>query len=323
MFDDNEIRRIDNKLKQIIKKYYGGGMEIKYVIYAMNDIGMSVKYLLNSKYGIRESFVIDNAICKYNGNIKPVEFIGDLNVDDYCFLICSNMSEILFSLYQYGVNEDKIFYLGKKHLLTSHEAMSKLLKEYEFDTVLDVGCGMGLHMRQFLKAGKAVTGIDFNICFKKLNDQVIYDDFITHEFSLQYDCVWCSHSLEHQMNVGKYLGKIFKVLKDGGILALTVPAANFDRIIPGHVTVWNVGLLLYNLIENGFNCKTAIAFNDGSDCSVIVRKEAIKNYDHTRIKEYLPEGLQFEKTRYGGFAFKGNIKSIHWCSSENNRTFPV
>ena len=77
--------------------------------------------------------------------------------------------------------------------------------------------------------------------------------------------------LEHQANPGLFLRKIYRDLKAGGVVAVTVPPAK-STIVGGHLTLWNAGLLLYNLIMAGFDCRNAAVKSYGYNISVIVRK---------------------------------------------------
>ncbi len=101
-----------------------------------------------------------------------------------------------------------------------YEAMNCLLKNYAFDSVLDVGCGEGIHSDIFLKAGKKVTAIDYGKSpyFSRMKAEpgfsCIVDDFMTHDFGdKKFDCVWCSHVLEHQLNVQDFLTKLVGLVK--------------------------------------------------------------------------------------------------------------
>lgn len=101
-----------------------------------------------------------------------------------------------------------------------YEAMNCLLKNYAFDSVLDVGCGEGIHSDIFLKAGKKVTAIDYGKSpyFSRMKSEpgflCIFDDFMTHDFGNEkFDCVWCSHVLEHQLNVQDFLTKLVGLVK--------------------------------------------------------------------------------------------------------------
>ena len=88
----------------------------------------------------------------------------------------------------------------------------------------------------------------------------------------EYDGIWCCHVLEHQRNVGDFLEKIRDELVLDGLLAVTVPPAK-QNLVGGHVTLWNAGLLLYNLILAGFDCSEARVGTYGYNVSVLVRKK--------------------------------------------------
>jgi SAM-dependent methyltransferase len=172
----------------------------------------------------------------------------------------------------------------------------------EFNTVLDVGCGEGLHAGAFRDAGKDVTTIS-------LGQADIVADFVTAGLG-KYDCVWASHVLEHQRNVGLFLEKCFSVLKENGILAVTVPPAR-DGIVGGHLTIWNAGLLLYNMILAGFDCSQAMVNTYGYNISVIVRKKKahlpalVMDYgDIQKIARFFPFPAEH--------GFNGNIMECNW-----------
>lgn len=171
-----------------------------------------------------------------------------------------------------------------------------------FQTVLDVGSGAGDHARAFSRAGKTVTTVS-------LGPADIVGDFL-HVALGKYDCVWASHVLEHQRDVGHFLDRCFSVLNDGGILAVTVPTAK-PEIVGGHLTIWNAGLLLYNIILAGFDCTEASVKTYGYNISVIVRKKpavlpelAMDYGDIEKISHLFPF-----KAEHG---FNGNIEEINW-----------
>ena len=102
---------------------------------------------------------------------------------------------------------------GPRRPVRGSVALAQLIDNYTFQTVLDVGCGEGLHAEAFLKAGKTVTAIDYGKSeyFSKRHAslQAIVADFNTYAFEEPFDCVWCSHVLEHQLNVNVFLKKCF------------------------------------------------------------------------------------------------------------------
>ena len=95
-----------------------------------------------------------------------------------------------------------------------------------------------------------------------------------------------------------FLVKIHTVLKEGGILGISVPPFKHN-IVGGHLTVWNTGLLLYNLVLAGFDCTHAWARKYGYNISVVLEKRTIipqgleyDNGDIDRIAEYLPASFR-------------------------------
>jgi len=194
-------------------------------------------------------------------------------------------------------------------MLFGKKAAVKLAKDYSFKTLLDIGSGpsQGVNAANFFKElAKDVTRQDINPDYKP----DLLGDFNNLATDKLYDCIWCSHVLEHQLNVNHFLTKIFHTLKDDGVLAITVPPLK-HAIVGGHFTLWNAGLLLYNLILAGFDCKDAAVKSYGYNISVIVNKRTAilpeLNYDAgdiNALNEFFPLGV------YEGF--DGNIQEINW-----------
>lgn len=136
------------------------------------------------------------------------------------------------------------------------------------DTLLDIGCGAGYHSDVFAQRGALVTKLDPHSPVADI--RLAYERFETDE---QFDIIWAAHVLEHSKNPGQFLDRVFSQLKDNGLFAVTVPPMK-NEIVGGHVTLWNAGLLLYNLILAGFDCRDARVVRDGYNISVMVRKRA-------------------------------------------------
>lgn len=109
--------------------------------------------------------------------------------------------------------------------------------------------------------------------------------------------IWCSHCLEHQLNPGEFLNKVFCDLEPGGLLALTVPPPK-KEIIGGHVTAWNEAVLIHQLIMAGFDCRDAEVWRYGYNISALLRKKArpvvkwtMSKADLPELKKYTPEAL--------------------------------
>jgi SAM-dependent methyltransferase len=200
--------------------------------------------------------------------------------------------------------------------------LEKLLRDYDFDTVLDIGCGEGHHAKVLLAHGKKVTAIDYGKSpyFENRDPTLIalVGDFNTYPFADHFDCVWASHVLEHQLNPHSFLRKVHEILREGGTAAITVPTLK-NEIVGGHVSLWNAGLLLYHLVIAGFDCRFASLLTYGRNISVIVVKRTINVLDSIVydkgdirvIREYLPKELHFHPTELDD-PFDGNIARINW-----------
>jgi SAM-dependent methyltransferase len=202
-----------------------------------------------------------------------------------------------------------------RSLTLSNEAMFKLLKDFEFNTVLDVGSGAGNHAKLLSSFGKTVTALDFgkSVYFDSVDKHdynLLIGDFFAMPVEKKFDCVWASHVLEHQPDPGMFIRKCIELLEDDGILAITVPPLKHP-IAGGHLTLWNAGLLLYNLVFNGLDCRDAAIRSYGYNISVIVRKKMrgqvdldYDNGDIDRLAPYFPPFCH----EY----FDGRIASANW-----------
>lgn len=215
--------------------------------------------------------------------------------------------------------------------MMSRDAFDKLIRDYQFTTVLDVGAGQGLHSRAFRDAGKQVTAIDIgrSVYYEKANENFNGVTLLREDFNNRQDkpmlpwsdVVWCSHVLEHQRNPGEFLERCMRHVRPsspqsgpGGYLAVTVPPLKHN-IVGGHVTLWNAGLLLYQLILAGIDCSQAAVKTYGYNISVIVeRKEPVPrsaledlHYDSgdiLRLSPYFPIHVTE--------GFDGRIAAANW-----------
>lgn len=197
-------------------------------------------------------------------------------------------------------------------------ALEYLIKKYDFKTVLDVGSGSGEHSKVLRASGKEVTEIDFGNSYyskQRKDNNFICGNYLDISFVKSFDVAWCCHVLEHQLNPNLFLEKVNRDLKEGGILAITVPPLKHN-IVGGHVSLWNGGLLLYQLIMAGFDCRNASIKTYGYNISVILRKKKIELPalthdcgDLNRLSEFFPKDLRTNNRLEG---FDGNIKQLNW-----------
>lgn len=136
----------------------------------------------------------------------------------------------------------------------------------EFSSVLDIGSGSGVQASHFRSLNKRVTTINLEPPADYVGDYLDID-------VPQHDLVWACHVLEHQPNPNLFLKKCFADC--GQWFCVTVPPLKHE-IVGGHLTLWNAGLLIYNMIIAGWNCRYARIMQYGYNISVIVeKKEAI------------------------------------------------
>jgi SAM-dependent methyltransferase len=197
----------------------------------------------------------------------------------------------------------------------SFSAAKKILKLPNLNSILDIGSGNGDHALFFAKNNKKVFCVDIHdsksSAYEHPNIFFVCADFMGYDLFEKVDCVWASHLLEHQLNVNLFLKKCISMLHPGGYIAITVPPAK-HQIVGGHVTIWNAGLIMYNLILAGTSCKNAMIKQYGYNTSVIVQYEAIKlpplNYDNGDIEKlspYFPEPHNYH-------GFNGQIYGHNW-----------
>ena len=183
------------------------------------------------------------------------------------------------------------------------EALERFKKIPDVLTVIDVGSGDSEHAGILRAAGKSVT----TVALEAPAD--VIGDYVKTKLGT-VDGIWASHVLEHVPNVGVFLAKCFKDLREGGVLAVTVPVPN-GNVYGGHVSDWNAGLLLYRLILAGFDCRHAMVGTYDCNISVIVRKVpaalpalAMDKGDIERLAEFFP----FAATQ----GFTGKLSDIDW-----------
>jgi SAM-dependent methyltransferase len=196
-----------------------------------------------------------------------------------------------------------------------HALFSLITAHYnDFSNVLDVGGGTGEHTRFLRLFGKEAYSIDSH------NPTADYKgDFLTYDFGRKFDAIYCSHVLEHQRNVGLFIERLYDVLSDDGILAIAVPVHSRQGLISGHITNWNAGLLIYNLVLGGFDCREA-RFLQQADLNLVVRKKPASGgdirgsaaWDHIQsLAQYFP----FPASN----GCNGEVEIFNWLC---NYTFP-
>ena len=189
----------------------------------------------------------------------------------------------------------------------------ELIKQDNLSSVLDIGSGDYRHYNYMKKQGLDVfsndlfSGVDYPGNFNNIDIDFIFDG------------VHAAHVLEHQPNVNLFLTKIKSILREGGYLCITVPPFKHG-IVGGHVSIWNAGLILYNLVLAGFDCKNAKIKQYGYNISVIIKKKTINEEynwvydgpDMAFVAKYLPPFNFTGSTPKTPGSFNGDIREYNW-----------
>lgn len=142
-------------------------------------------------------------------------------------------------------------------ITTCDPIIEKLLEKENVSKILVVGVHTGKEVQRLVDAGKEVTGVDILPPYRKGYTHIRkrFEEVDLPEG--HFDAAISSHTLEHMENVGLVLQKYKRVLRLGGYLGLVVPGYPQERFHVGHYTLWTPALLLYNLVANGWNCRSA------------------------------------------------------------------
>lgn len=259
----------------------------------------------------RKGFYVISSIQYREDILKDIKnLVGDLKDDSIAYF------------------DDSAKYFLGSDVYSGSEALEYVLKNYDFCTVLDVGCGEGIHSNIFVEHGKKVTALDYGNSFyfkKRKNDnsiKLLIADINKFESDEVYDLVWCSHVLEHQLNPHSFLCKLHSLLKENGILALTVPPLSGQAFVQGgHVSLWNAGVLLYHLVLAGFDCCDAHIKHYGNNLSVVLKKHSVSvldelDYDRgdvRKLRKYLPANIHYINTGDDDHFF-GDIECLNWIT---------
>lgn len=106
----------DSYIKRIIELCLDKG-EKNIIIFPFGEAGIRVKEILNKSYGIKEKYIIDNHLCKYNPDIKPLSFFEDKeDIKKSCVVILSSTSKRSYEAIKENVKKifpaNRIYELG-------------------------------------------------------------------------------------------------------------------------------------------------------------------------------------------------------------------
>jgi 2-polyprenyl-3-methyl-5-hydroxy-6-metoxy-1,4-benzoquinol methylase len=147
--------------------------------------------------------------------------------------------------------------------------------------LIDVGCGSGALVDLASQLGWDALGLELDSSAVKVGHakglNIIEGSYekLT-EYPNEFDCIICSHVLEHVHDPLSLLNMLVKSLKANGTLLLSLPnAASYLRKYfgenwrgleaPRHITLPTSSFLIKKLIELGFNVKQTNVYNNPTE----------------------------------------------------------
>ncbi len=168
----------------------------------------------------------------------------------------------------------------------SQHTIEFVTKHYDFETMLDVGAGIGRDVQAAKKGNQKTKATLIDLVpleDRSVEDNVSRDEgdwlimnFLDYLEDEQFDFVNCSHCFEHQLDLHIFLKKLIRCTKDDGILAITVPPLDYaSGIVGGHVNLFTPEILLYRMLLAGLDLSLAHVITWKWDIAVILRKKLI------------------------------------------------
>lgn len=136
------------------------------------------------------------------------------------------------------ISDDTISYFIRCEHLARYIYASEQIRKRKKNTCLDAACGSGYGSFELAKYAESVISIDKYKPFEKYNNPNTtffqYDlnsiDFINHiGTDKKYDAVVCFETLEHLNNPKKFLTTITGIMKNKGLLFVSVPNGDFEK----------------------------------------------------------------------------------------------
>lgn len=84
---------LTNQIRKCIEDELDKGIN-QFIIFPFGNIGMNVKNILTNMYEIKPLCIIDNYLCKYNSNIKPLSFLKELEDKKFSLILSTVNTDI-------------------------------------------------------------------------------------------------------------------------------------------------------------------------------------------------------------------------------------
>ena len=224
----------------------GPGM-IKYTLQSWPDQAepsCQLYFMTHMQFGARFEVDILESQAWMNG--RPLKQSGRVPVDSHKFVATiefqgtsgSKLRKCSHYIPRQENSSDSGYYFGKNYVNYAEQVETRAIEAVEHvrmycktGRLLDVGCGLGIHVEGFLAAGFDACGVDVSpfavneACKRNGKDRALQCDLDVDEipFDTTFDIFWISQALEHFKNPEQNLSKLGRIASSGAYLFLETP----------------------------------------------------------------------------------------------------
>lgn len=83
MIKDSEIKK---SIESILDN---NGKNVEILLFPFGEVGERYWYILKNVYGIETKMILDNRLCRYNTDIKPVDYLKEVNMENAVLVLTS------------------------------------------------------------------------------------------------------------------------------------------------------------------------------------------------------------------------------------------
>lgn len=115
------------EIKECIENSLSKGFN-RFIIFPFGEIGMQVNAILEDAYNIKATYILDNNLCKFNPNIKPLSFLSEIKDPDCCLIFaCKNptiYTKLKQEVLQY-IEDHRLFEIASLKSTTTKKNLTK------------------------------------------------------------------------------------------------------------------------------------------------------------------------------------------------------
>lgn len=179
-------------------------------------------------------------------------------------------------------------------------------------TILDIGCGPGIHLEYFRSKGLVGTGLDRNPDYFRFHGEIEHVEGIRQLDGRTFDYIFASHVLEHYPNTFATVLEWRCYLEDGGTMIIFVPPFAEEVSNDHWSTGWNVGQLAMTLVAAGFDCRSSTFYQTANQVFGFGEKRETRgSFMIDEALPFLPSGMKQGLSSGEFINLRGDIAFVH------------